>query len=75
MQEFFQILTNVEFNWSIVETIAVFFSILYVVLVVREIIWCWAAFISVSIYIYICYTTKLYPETGLQIFYLIMELG
>ena len=73
MQEFFQILTNVDFNWSIVESIAVFFSVLYVVLAARESIWCWgAACISVSIYIYICYTAKLYPETGLQIFYLIM---
>ena len=73
MQEFFQMLTNVEFNWSIVETIAVFFSILYVVLAARESVWCWAsALFSVSLYIYICYTAKLYPETGLQIFYLIM---
>ena len=73
MQEFFQILTNLDFNWSIVESIAVFFSVLYVVLAARENIWCWgAACISVSIYIYICYTAKLYPETGLQVFYLIM---
>ena len=73
MQEFFQILTNVEFNWSVVESVAVFFSVLYVVLAARESIWCWgAACISVSIYIYICYTAKLYPETGLQIFYLFM---
>ena len=73
MQEFFQILTNLDINWSIVESIAVFFSVLYVVLAARESIWCWgAACISVSIYIYICYTAKLYPETGLQVFYLIM---
>lgn len=75
MQEFFQILTNLEFNWSIIESIAVFFSILYVVLAARESIWCWgAAAISVSLYIYICYTAQLYPETGLQIFYLIMAI-
>lgn len=75
MQEFFQILTNLEFNWSIIESIAVFFSILYVVLTARESIWCWgAAAISVSLYIYICYTAQLYPETGLQIFYLIMAI-
>lgn len=73
MQDFFQIIKNVEFNWSFVESIAVFFSVLYVILVSREIIWCWAAaFISVSLYIYICFTAKLYPETGLQIFYLLM---
>ena len=73
MLEFFQVFTNFDFNWSIVESIAVFFSVLYVVLAARESVWCWgAACISVSIYIYICYTAKLYPETGLQIFYLFM---
>ena len=55
------------------ESIAVLFSILYVILVARESIWCWAAaIISVSLYIFICYEAKLYAETGLQFFYLIM---
>ena len=55
------------------ESIAVLFSILYVILVARENIWCWAAaIISVSLYIFICYEAKLYAETGLQFFYLIM---
>ena len=58
---------------TIIEIIAVFFAILYVILAAKENIWCWlAAAISVILYIYICYTAKLYPETGLQIFYLIM---
>ena len=57
------------------ESIAVLFSILYVVLVARENIWCWAAaIISVSLYILICYEAKLYAETGLQFFYLIMAV-
>ena len=57
------------------ESIAVLFSILYVVLVARENIWCWAAaIISVSLYIFICYEAKLYAETGLQFFYLIMAV-
>jgi len=57
------------------ESIAVLFSILYVILVARENIWCWAAaIISVSLYIFICYEAKLYAETGLQFFYLIMAV-
>ena len=73
MEEILQFLTQLNFNWSIIESIAVFFSILYVVLAAKESIWCWgAAAISVILYINICYTAQLYPETGLQIFYLFM---
>ena len=51
------------------ETLAVLFSITYVVLAARENIWCWlAAAISVALYIYICYNAKLYAETSLQNF-------
>jgi nicotinamide mononucleotide transporter len=71
--EILQILTQLNFNWSIIESVAVFFSILYVILALKESIWCWgAATISVILYIYICYTAQLYPETGLQVFYLLM---
>ena len=73
MGEILQILTQLNLNWSIIEGVAVFFSILYVILTLRESIWCWgAAAISVTLYIYICYTAQLYPETGLQVFYLLM---
>lgn len=74
-QEIFQLFSNLNFNWSVIESLAVLFSLLYVILAAKENIWCWgAALISVSLYIYICYTAKLYPETGLQIFYLIMAI-
>ena len=57
------------------ETIAVLFSIIYVILAAKESIWCWvAAAISVVLYIYICYNAKLYAETGLQIFYFLMAI-
>ena len=57
------------------ETLAVLFSIAYVVLAVRENIWCWiAAAISVALYIYICYNAKFYAETGLQICYFLMAI-
>ena len=76
MEEITQIFANLYFYRSIIiESIAVLFSILYVVLAVKENIWCWgAALISVSLYIYICFSAQLYPETGLQVFYFIMAI-
>jgi len=64
-----------EFHWSILETLAVIFSVIYVILATKENIWCWAAaLISVGLYMYICYQAKLYAETGLQVFYFIMAI-
>ena len=57
------------------ETIAIVFSILYVFLAAKQVVWCWiAAMISVIIYMYICYHSKLYMETGLQVFYFFMSI-
>ena len=70
-----EIFSDLQIQWSVIEILAVLFSIIYVVLAAKENTWCWAAAaISVSLYIYICFTAKLYPETGLQIFYLIMSV-
>ena len=75
MLDIFQNLYSLEINLSLIEIIAVFFSIIYVVLAAKESIWCWsAALISVSIYIYICFQAQLYAETGLQVFYFIMAI-
>lgn len=58
-----------------IEILAVFFAIIYVILAAKESIWCWlAAAISVIFYTHICYSAQLYPETGLQIFYLAMAV-
>lgn len=58
---------------SLVEIVAVLFSIIYVILAAKENNWCWlSAVISVSLYIYLCFEAQLYLETGLQIFYLFM---
>ncbi|MDC0249491.1 nicotinamide riboside transporter PnuC [Flavobacteriales bacterium] len=73
MNEIYFFLNNLEFNWSIIETLAVIFSIIYVILAAKESILCWwAAAISVTLYIYICFSAQLYAETGLQVFYLFM---
>ena len=73
MNEIILFFGNLDFNWNIIETLAVLFSVIYVVLAAKENIWCWtAAAVSVILYIFICYTAHLFPETGLQVFYLIM---
>ena len=60
---------------SIAEIIAVALALVYVIFAVKENSWCWyAAFVSVTIYIFICYQSKLYLETFLQVFYLIMAV-
>lgn len=60
---------------SILESIAVLLSIGYVILVARENIIAWyCAFLSVSIYVYLCLNAQLYAETLLQVFYLIMAV-
>jgi nicotinamide mononucleotide transporter len=71
MNEIALFLNTLNFNWSIIECVAVFFSILYIILAAKENIWCWGAgVISASLYIYICLFAQLYSQTGLQIFYL-----
>ena len=73
MNEIILFFSSLDFNWTIIETIAVVLSVLYVILATKQNIWCWAAAgISVALYIYICFSAQLYPETGLQIFYLLM---
>jgi len=73
MHEITLFFNNLDFNWSIIESIAVLFSMLYVILAAKENILCWwAAVISVTLYIYIFFSVQLYPETGLQVFYLFM---
>ena len=73
MEEISLFLNSIDFNWSWIETVAVVFSIFYVFLAAKGNIWCWFfAILSVSIYIFLCYEAKLFAETVLQIFYLIM---
>ena len=75
LEEISLFLNNLQFNWNIIESIAVLLSIIYVILAAKANIWCWFfSAISVSIYIYICLSAQLYAETGLQIFYLLMSI-
>ena len=73
MNEITLFFNNLDFNCSIIESVAVLFSVLYVILAAKENILCWwAGAISVILYVYICFSAQLYPATGLQVFYLFM---
>jgi len=55
------------------EIIAVVLALTYLVLAIRQNIWCWAAAaVSTLIYLFIMFEAKLYMESVLQLFYLAM---
>ncbi len=55
------------------EMLAVVLAVAYLVLAIRQNIWCWAAAaISTLLYLYIMYEASLYMESALQLFYLAM---
>lgn len=60
---------------SVAELLAVFLAIAYLLLAVKEKIACWyAAFVSTFIFLIIFWHVKLYMESGLQVYYLIMAV-
>ena len=60
---------------SLWEWLAVISSILYVFFAVKKKIVCWLfALIASALYIYICFFSRLYVETILQVFYLVMAV-
>jgi nicotinamide mononucleotide transporter len=55
------------------EVLAVVLAIAYLLLAIRQNIWCWAAAaISTSLYLFVFFEARLYMESALQIFYLAM---
>jgi nicotinamide mononucleotide transporter len=55
------------------EALAVVLAITYLVLAIRQNIWCWAAAaVSTLIYLFIMFDARLYMESVLQLFYLAM---
>lgn len=55
------------------EVLAVALAVAYLVLAIRQNIWCWAAgAASTLIYLFIMYHSSLYMESALQVFYLAM---
>jgi len=59
--------------WSLAEIVAVFAAIAYLVLAIRQNIWCWLfAAVSTAVYIWLFIVAKLYMESVLNGFYLVM---
>ena len=57
------------------EILAVVLAVAYLVLAIRQNIWCWAAAaVSTVLYLFIMYQSRLYMESVLQLFYLAMAL-
>ena len=57
------------------EMLAAAFAVVYLVLAIKENIWCWAAgLISTFIFLFVYFDAKLYMESGLQVFYIVMSI-
>ena len=57
------------------EWVAVLSGLAYLLLAIRQSIWCWpCAFLSTSVYIYLYGDVRLYMESALNAFYLIMAV-
>ncbi len=65
---------DVIFNWlsaNIIEVAATVLGISYVLLAIKQNIWCWLlGIVSVALYIIIFFTERLYGDAALQLFYL-----
>lgn len=68
-----ELILNQARAWSSLEIVAVVAAILYLVLAIRQNIWCWLfAAISTAIYIWLFIVAKLYMESVLNAYYLVM---
>ena len=57
------------------ELLAVALAVLYLLLAIRQNIWCWlCAGLSTAIYVYLFYGAKLYMESALNLFYFGMAI-
>jgi nicotinamide mononucleotide transporter len=62
-----------ELQW--LEILAVALALVYLVLAIRQNIWCWAAAaLSTLLYLFIMWQARLYMESVLQLFYLAMAV-
>ncbi len=71
VQQFIQQLTNTP----LLEWVAVSLAIAYLLLAIKESLWCWpAAFVSTAIYIMLFFDVNLYMESFLNLYYLFMAM-
>jgi len=62
--------TLLNYVWSL-EGLSALFSIIYLILAIKQNIWCWFfGIIGTAIFCYLMWQSKLYMEAALQIFYI-----
>lgn len=60
---------------SALEAAGAFFSVAYLVLAIRENLWCWpAAFLSSALTMILMFETRLYAESLLNVYYIVMAV-
>lgn len=58
-----------------IELIGTIFGLLYILLSIKQNIWCWpAGLITSALYIYVFFVTKFYADMGLQVYYLVVSI-
>jgi nicotinamide mononucleotide transporter len=75
MQQFVATLLDQVAALSVTETIAVMLAVAYVVLAIRQNIWCWlCAGISTALFAWLFFGARLYMEALLNVFYVVMAI-
>jgi nicotinamide mononucleotide transporter len=75
MQQFVATLLDQVAALSVTETIAVMLAVAYVVLAIRQNIWCWlCAGISTALFAWLFFGVRLYMEALLNVFYVVMAI-
>ena len=75
MQSILATLQQQAVAFSPLEVIAVAMALMYLLLAIRQNIWCWAgAGISAAIYVYLFLDAKLYMQSALNGFYFVMAI-
>ena len=75
MTEFLQLLAEQAQLMSVLEVVGVVLAVLYLVLAIRQNIWCWfCAAVSTAVFIYLFFEVALYMEAVLNVFYFAMAI-
>lgn len=70
-----EVLISQARSWSVLELTAVGFAVFYLVLAIRQCIWCWpCAGASAGLYVYLFADAQLYMESLLNVFYFAMAV-
>lgn len=68
-----QVLLWISANY--IELLGLIFGLLYVILSIKQNIWCWpVGFITSALYVYVFFVTKFYADMGLQVYYLLVSI-